>query len=58
VGSSTRIEGAGLTNSEVERSLAGLSTTSFQSRDEKGVAGYDEAMELIFESYNEGRFKF
>ena len=53
VGSSTRIEGAKLTDSEVERLLSGLSTTSFRSRDEEEVAGYAEAMELIFESYNE-----
>lgn len=52
VGSSTRIEGAGLTDSEVERLLSGLNTTSFRSRDEEEVAGYAEAMELIFESYN------
>ena len=52
VGSSTRIEGAKLTDSEVERLLSGLSTTSFRSRDEEEVAGYAEAMELIFESYS------
>ena len=52
VGSSTRIEGARLTDSEVERLLSGLSTTSFRSRDEEEVAGYAEAMELIFESYS------
>jgi Fic family protein len=51
VGSSTRIEGAKLTDSEVEKLLSGLSTTSFRSRDEEEVAGYAEAMELIFESY-------
>jgi len=53
VGSSTRIEGSKLTDREVERLLSGLKTTSFQSRDEEEVAGYAEAMELIFESYNE-----
>ena len=53
VGSSTRIEGAKLTDSEVERLFYGLTTTSFNSRDEEEVAGYAEAMELIFESYNE-----
>jgi len=50
VGSSTRIEGARLTDSEVEKLLSGLSTASFRSRDEEEVAGYAEAMELIFES--------
>ena len=53
VGSSTRIEGANLTDSEVERLLSGLSTTSFRSRDEEEVAGYAEAMELVFESYSQ-----
>ena len=50
VGSSTRIEGAKLTDSEVERLLSALGT-SFRSRDEEEVAGYAEAMDLIFESY-------
>ena len=53
VGSSTRIEGARLTDSEVEKLLSGLSITSFQSRDEEEVAGYAEAMELVFNSYDE-----
>jgi len=53
VGSSTRIEGARLADSEVEKLLSGLSTVSFQSRDEEEVAGYAEAMELIFDSYDE-----
>jgi Fic family protein len=52
VGSSTRIEGARLTDSEVEKLLSGLSATSFRSRDEEEAAGYAEAMELIFESYD------
>ncbi|HUU40879.1 MAG TPA: Fic family protein [Desulfatiglandales bacterium] len=52
VGSSTRIEGARLTDSEVERLLSGLNTASFRSRDEEEVAGYAEVMELIFESYD------
>ena len=53
IGSSTRIEGASLTDSEVERLLSGLNTTSFESRDEAEVADYAEAMEMIFESYDE-----
>jgi Fic family protein len=53
VGSSTRIEGSRLTDSEVEKLLSGLSSASFQSKDEEEVAGYAEAMELIFESYDE-----
>ena len=53
IGSSTRIEGASLTDNEVERLLSGLNTASFESRDEAEVAGYAEAMEMIFESYDE-----
>lgn len=55
VGSSTRIEGARLTDSEVERLLSALKTTSLKSRDEEEVAGYAEAMELIFDSFDEIR---
>ncbi len=40
VGSSTRIEGAQLTDEQVETLLAGLKTTSFGSGDEQEVAGY------------------
>jgi Fic family protein len=48
IGSSTRIEGAKLTDSEVEHLLAGLETKKFASRDEEEVAGYAETMETIF----------
>ena len=53
VGSSTRIEGAKLPDSEVERLLRGLQVHSFRSRDEQEVAGYAEAMELVFHSWPE-----
>jgi Fic family protein len=53
VGSSTRIEGAKLTDGEVEALLAGLDLRSFRSRDEEEVAGYAEVMNLIFESFEE-----
>jgi Fic family protein len=53
VGSSTRIEGAKLTDDEVEKLLSGLDIRSFRSRDEQEVAGYAELMEMIFESYRE-----
>lgn len=48
IGSSTCIEGARLTDREVERLLAGLDTSSFRSRDEEEVAGYAEVMEMVF----------
>jgi Fic family protein len=53
VGSSTRIEGVKLTDTEVEALLAGLDTHSFQSRDEEEVAGYAEAMNLIFDAFEQ-----
>ncbi len=51
VGSSTRIEGVKLTDQEVEALLSGIDTRSFSTRDEEEVAGYAEAMNLIFESF-------
>lgn len=53
VGSSTRIEGVKLTDREVETLLSNLKEYSFKSRDEEEVAGYAEAMEIIFESWRE-----
>lgn len=53
VGSSTRIEGAKLSDQEVDRLLKGLASTSFRSRDEQEVAGYADTMELIFESFTD-----
>jgi Fic family protein len=38
-GSSTRIEGARLSDAEVEKLLSGMETKSFASRDEQEVAG-------------------
>jgi len=51
VGSSTRIEGSKLSDAEVEKLLSGLRTQSFASRDEEEVAGYADAMDMIFEGY-------
>src|ERR1039457_1041972 len=51
VGSSTRIEGSKLSDSEVEKLLYGLQTKSFASRDEEEVAGYADAMGMIFDGY-------
>jgi len=53
VGSSTRIEGVKLSDREVETLLANLTEYSFKSRDEEEVAGYAEAMEMVFESWQE-----
>ena len=53
IGSSTRIEGAKLSDREVERLLAGLEVKEFASRDEEEVAGYAEVMEMVFASWQE-----
>ncbi len=51
IGSSTRIEGAKLSDREVEKLLGNLAIKQFGSRDEEEVAGYAEVMNVIFESY-------
>ena len=51
IGSSTRIEGSRLSDREVEKLMAGLSSASFGSRDEQEVAGYAKVMELVFTSW-------
>jgi|SRR5579872_5677760 len=51
VGSSTRIEGAKLSDREIERLLSGLKTESFKNRDEEEVAGYAYVMEEVFANY-------
>lgn len=51
IGSSTRIEGARLTDGQVEALLSGLDTVSFRSRDEEEVAGYAQAMNTVFDSW-------
>jgi Fic family protein len=53
VGSSTRIEGVKLTDREVEALLSNLGRYAFKSRDEEEVAGYAEAMDLVFSSWEE-----
>ena len=53
IGSSTRIEGSKLSDREVERLLANLEIKSFASRDEQEVAGYAEAMELVFHAWDD-----
>jgi Fic family protein len=51
IGSSTRIEGAALSDEQVEELLSGLETRSFRSRDEEEVAGYAEVMDTIFKNW-------
>jgi len=53
IGSSTRIEGARLSDPEVSALLEGLDIQSFRSRDEQEVAGYAKAIQLIHDSYEQ-----
>ena len=53
IGSSTRIEGAKLSDKEVEHLLAGLEIKHFASRDEEEVVGYASVMEAVFSSFSE-----
>lgn len=52
IGSSTRIEGARLSDRDVENLLANIRIGSFATRDEQEVAGYAEVMETIFNAYD------
>ncbi|MGL4399073.1 MAG: Fic family protein [Luteolibacter sp.] len=53
IGSSTRIEGAKLTDMQVETLLSNLSSTSFKTRDEQEVAGYAETMDIVFQAHED-----
>lgn len=48
IGSSTRIEGAKLSDREVDQLLSRIDVTAFENRDEQEVAGYAAAMETVF----------
>ncbi len=53
IGSSTRIEGSKLNDREVEHLLGKLEIKKFETRDEQEVAGYAEAMETIFQAWQD-----
>ncbi len=55
-GASTRIEGAKLTDEEVEKIMRGLSVQKFTDRDEQEVGGYYELLENVFNSWKYIRF--
>jgi len=52
-GSSTRIEGARLTDREVEKLLASVKISKLESRDQQEVVGYWDALEIILENYTD-----
>ena len=51
IGSSTRIEGSKLTDSEIESLLGQIDKQSFTNRDEQEVIGYAEVMETIIDNF-------
>lgn len=53
IGSSTRIEGASLTDEEIEKLLKSVKISKLEKRDEQEVVGYYEALEIILEHYEE-----
>src|SRR5690606_19239695 len=52
-GSSTRIEGATLTDGEVEKLLRSVKISKLGKREEQEVVGYYEALEIILENHEE-----
>lgn len=53
IGSSTRIEGATLTDEEVEKLLKSVKISKLEKRDEQEVVGYYEALEIILDSHED-----
>ena len=52
-GASTRIEGAQLTDEDVERLMRGLQMQTFANRDKQEVKGYYELLQNVFESWQQ-----
>lgn len=50
-GSSTRIEGAKLSDEDIEKLMRGISVQKFTDRDEQEVRGYYELLENVFNSW-------
>jgi hypothetical protein len=53
IGSSTRIEGAKLSDREVEPLLSGLDVSAFALLDEEEVAGYATVMETVYAHFRD-----
>lgn len=52
IGSSTRIEGAALSDQEVKLLLKDIKINKFETRDQQEVIGYFDALSLILDNYN------
>ena len=55
-GASTRIEGAKLSDRDIEKMMKGISVQKFASRDKQEVQGYYELLENVFNSWKTLRF--
>lgn len=53
IGSSTRIEGATLSDQEIKELLKDIKITKLKTRDEQEVIGYYEVLELIYNNYSD-----
>lgn len=53
IGSSTRIEGATLTDEEVEKLLKSVKITKLTTREQQEVVGYYETLQIILENYGD-----
>jgi len=53
IGSSTRIEGATLSDDEVKQLLKSVQISELDKREEQEVVGYYEALEIILENYTD-----
>ena len=53
IGSSTRIEGATLTDDEVENLLTSVKISKLEKRDEQEVVGYYDTLEVILDNFRE-----
>lgn len=55
-GASTRIEGAHLSDEDIEKLMRGISMQKFADRDKQEVQGYYELLQNVFESWKTMRF--
>src|SRR3972149_4713723 len=55
-GASTRIEGAKLSDDDIERLMRGLSVQKFTDRDQQEVKGYYELLANVFDAWQTLRF--
>lgn len=53
IGSSTRIEGATLTDEEVEKLLRSVKITKLTTREQQEVVGYYDALQVILDNYED-----